>query len=202
MTRPGLRERKKIETREAIAFAAVHLTAEHGLDATTCEAIAEAAHVAPRTFRNYFPNKETAILFAVDRFVTRFLEFLRARPEDESILASLEEAAVAVVESRDEVARILTVRSMTQENAQLRVHWAAAKVNLDLAAITTEIARRTGTDARHDVYPRVVTAAAWGVLGAAIDMQAGRRVDVSQLEERVRIGFATLQRGLSTPTAG
>ncbi len=58
----GRRERKKRETRAALAAAALRLALEKGPDHVTVEEISEAADVSVRTFFNYFPHKEHAIL--------------------------------------------------------------------------------------------------------------------------------------------
>lgn len=47
--RPGLRERKKTRTREAIRAATYGLIRQQGYEATTVEQIAERAEVSPST---------------------------------------------------------------------------------------------------------------------------------------------------------
>ena len=58
----GRRERRCEETRENIFRAALQLFAERGFNATTIEAITEAADVGKGTFFNYFENKESLLL--------------------------------------------------------------------------------------------------------------------------------------------
>ena len=75
---PGLRERKRLATRRAIQLAALELVAEHGLGGVTVDEISRVADISPRTFFNYFPSKEEAVLGdppkrpsdeAADRFI-------------------------------------------------------------------------------------------------------------------------------------
>jgi len=58
----GLRERKRAQTAEAIHIAAAELVLERGLDAATIDAISDRADVSTRTFFNYYPSKEDAVL--------------------------------------------------------------------------------------------------------------------------------------------
>ena len=83
----GLRERKKIKTREAIRAATYGLIKEQGYDATTIEQIAERAEVSPSTVFRYFPTKEDIVLS--DEYDPLMVEELRSRPADESWMDSL-----------------------------------------------------------------------------------------------------------------
>ncbi|MFT4471577.1 TetR/AcrR family transcriptional regulator [Arthrobacter sulfonylureivorans] len=58
----GLRERKRAATRSAITAAARLLTARSGINGFTVEQVCERAGISRRTFFNYFPSKEDAIL--------------------------------------------------------------------------------------------------------------------------------------------
>src|SRR3974377_751098 len=58
----GLRERKKIKTRQAIRREGFRLLDANGYAATTVEQIADAAEVSPSTFFRYFPSKESLLL--------------------------------------------------------------------------------------------------------------------------------------------
>ncbi|WP_030989669.1 MULTISPECIES: TetR/AcrR family transcriptional regulator [unclassified Streptomyces] len=80
--RLGLRERKKIKTREAIRAATYALIEEQGYDATTIDQIADRAEVSPSTVFRYFPTKEDIVL--TDEYDPLMLEELRARPAGES----------------------------------------------------------------------------------------------------------------------
>ncbi|MGW4468292.1 TetR/AcrR family transcriptional regulator [Nonomuraea sp. NPDC004354] len=59
----GLRERKKLRTRQALIDAAVHLFEDKGYEDVTVAEIAEAAEVSTRTFFLHFQAKED-VLFA------------------------------------------------------------------------------------------------------------------------------------------
>lgn len=66
----GLRDRKRIETRERLERCAVTLVMRDGIENATVDAISELADVSPRTFFNYFDSKEDAILGLRDIEIT------------------------------------------------------------------------------------------------------------------------------------
>ena len=83
---PGLRERKKLATRNALRDAAMKLFASQGFGATTIDQIAEAANVSRATVFTYFPTKEEIVFgegaAAIDGLAVR----LRERPADETTI--------------------------------------------------------------------------------------------------------------------
>jgi AcrR family transcriptional regulator len=58
----GLRERKRRQTRQRIIDEGLELFLANGFDATTLDAIAEAADISRRTFFYYFKSKEDIVL--------------------------------------------------------------------------------------------------------------------------------------------
>ncbi|MEV3926019.1 TetR family transcriptional regulator [Actinomadura coerulea] len=96
--RPGLRERKKMRTRQAIATAALRLFAERGYEETTIADIAAAADVSPRTFFSYFPSKEDVIFAEIDDRLAEVAERLRRTP-GESPMETIRRSIVDVLEA-------------------------------------------------------------------------------------------------------
>ncbi len=86
----GLRERKKIQTRDAIRRAALQLIDDRGYANTTVEQIADAAEVSPSTFFRYFPSKEQVLMAdALDNVTVAALE---QQPRDLSSLQAFRRA--------------------------------------------------------------------------------------------------------------
>jgi AcrR family transcriptional regulator len=77
----GLRERKRLETSERIIEKGLKLFVKNGYEATTLDAIAEAAGISRRTFFYYFKSKEDVLLAAHD---SGFREALRPAMLEES----------------------------------------------------------------------------------------------------------------------
>jgi AcrR family transcriptional regulator len=85
-TELGLRERKKRETRRAIAEAAKRLFLERGFDHVSVAEVARVADVSEQTVFNYFPSKEDLVFERMDTFEHELLSAVRERPEGETPL--------------------------------------------------------------------------------------------------------------------
>jgi AcrR family transcriptional regulator len=86
----GLRERKKIKTRQAIRREAFRLFDANGYAATTIEEIADAAEVSPSTFFRYFPSKESLLL--ADDLDPLVLAAFEAQPPELSPIEAIRRA--------------------------------------------------------------------------------------------------------------
>jgi AcrR family transcriptional regulator len=104
---PGLRERKKQRTREAIASTGLALFSERGYHATTVADVATAAEVSERTVFGYFATKED-ILFADHLALERDLAQALAERGGISALETL---------------RAFVVENLSRLDAQARIRW-------------------------------------------------------------------------------
>ncbi|HWS91610.1 MAG TPA: TetR family transcriptional regulator [Mycobacterium sp.] len=91
----GLRERKKIKTRQTIRREAFRLFDANGYAATTVEQIADAAEVSPSTFFRYFPSKESLLL--ADDLDPLIMAAFEAQPPDLSPTQAIRRAYQATM---------------------------------------------------------------------------------------------------------
>jgi AcrR family transcriptional regulator len=163
----GLRERKKLETKQALAFAAMQLAKERGLENVRVQDIADAVNVSRRTFTNYFSSKEEAIASLNTDRAAQAAEALRDRPPGEPLADSLAEVFAAPYEAAAKADRqqVEAIRLMVTSPA-LFGEYLKTLVDAEepLAAV---IAERTGADPRSDLYPHVLAAAVMAAVRAA-----------------------------------
>jgi AcrR family transcriptional regulator len=141
----GLRERKKLKTKEAIQREALRLIQEQGYAETTIEQIAAAAEISPSTFFNYFPTKEDVVLF--DRYDPMIFSMMTSIPASEplsAVLQGLLNGLAGVMERDHDV--ILTRSKLSLAVPELRARfWEEIEKARDL--IASILASRTGRDA-------------------------------------------------------
>jgi AcrR family transcriptional regulator len=85
----GLRESKKLHTRQEIADRAMQLFAKRGFDHVTVAEVAEAANVSEKTVYNYFPTKEDLFFDEVPEREAALVAAVTGRREGESVLQAL-----------------------------------------------------------------------------------------------------------------
>jgi AcrR family transcriptional regulator len=91
----GLREAKKLATRQQIADVAMRLFATRGFDAVTVAEVAAEAGVSQKTVFNYFPTKEDLFYDEVPERVRAVADAIHSRPAGESIVAALRRLQVS-----------------------------------------------------------------------------------------------------------
>jgi AcrR family transcriptional regulator len=163
-TQPGLRERKKLRTRETIASAARELFATRGYYATTLAEIAEAADVSTRTIFAYFPSKEDILFSNFALMKEELASALAERPDGQDALETVREFILSLNKAEEsEVDE--QVRACVDSDETLRNHLRARIAQLE-ELLAPEIAKDLGA-AANDLRPRVVAAsltAAFNVL--------------------------------------
>ncbi|HTX97352.1 MAG TPA: TetR family transcriptional regulator [Mycobacterium sp.] len=163
----GLRERKKIKTRQAIRREAFRLIKENGYAATTVEQIAEAAEVSPSTFFRYFPSKESLLL--ADDLDPLILEALKQQPPEVSPAQAFRRAYEAVMAH-------LPADQLEFENTRQRLIFSIPELKAAMydeyyrtVTVAAEaIADRIGR-APNDFEVRVFAGAVTGAMMAAFD---------------------------------
>src|SRR6185369_17952402 len=98
----GLRERKKQQTRVALAQAGLRLFAERGYDETTLAEIADAAGVSTRTIFAYFGSKEDILFASLQTMCDTVVEAVTERPEGVDALTALRDFIVSSAQEKDE----------------------------------------------------------------------------------------------------
>jgi AcrR family transcriptional regulator len=85
----GLRESKKLQTREAIAAAGMRLFVTRGFDHVTVGDIARDAGVSEKTVFNYFPSKEDIFFDEVPKRMEALTEAVRNRKPGQSLVDAM-----------------------------------------------------------------------------------------------------------------
>jgi AcrR family transcriptional regulator len=175
---PGLRERKKQQTREHIAQTARRLFGERGFERVTVAEVARAAEVSEQTVFNYFPTKEDLVYWRLQSFEDELLRTIREREPGEPALAAFgrflltERGLLAKHDPRAREELAALTRMIAASPALLaREQQIFASYTASLAAV---LAEETGADAA-DIRPWVAANAMMGVHSAIVHF-ARRRV--------------------------
>ena len=201
---PSLTERRKADTRLAIARAAAARFAEHGASRVTAESIADAAGISLRTFYRYFRTKEDAVAPLLGIGATAWQDALAASsPGDprEAIPAIIDRLLIPVGSAEREGLRWTRglLRAMS-EDPELRAVW--HRVNHDSERQLREIiAALEGSDS-DPFQVRLLAAAATDAIRLGLEHWAEEDVDPDGAggapAALARRAFAELSAGVST----
>jgi AcrR family transcriptional regulator len=202
---PGLRERKKADTRRALSDAALNLAFQRGLENVTRDEIASLAGVSLRTFNNYFGGKYEALAYRQTERMRRSVAALRQRPADEPLWTSITHVVLEAVEAgfadmHGDENRVPSRQELVEVRKLLMNPQVRNAVPQQLFDEMLEvIAERTGTDADRDLYPRLVVAVVRAVGDAAAEAYV-RADPPMAITDLIRSGFAAVSAGLPEPT--
>ncbi|GIJ22662.1 acyl-CoA-like ligand-binding transcription factor [Micromonospora lutea] len=196
----GRRDRKKRQTRTALATAALRLVAERGLDQVTVEEISEAADVSARTFFNYFPTKDDALVGDTEVDRVRVLRALAAVPAEQPALEAMRRAFVELVDEMQGDAELWLLRMrVVVQHPVLLARLVSGNATTEQALVSA-VADRTGLPVDHG-YPALVVAVAGAALRTAMVRWAacgGAGSLATLLDE----AFAAVAAGLPDPRTG
>jgi AcrR family transcriptional regulator len=200
----GLRERKKLKTRESIQREAMRLFGQQGYEQTTVEQIAAAVDISPSTFFNYFPSKEDVVLY--DAYDPVIIPLLSERPASEPPSVAIRRVleAMAGVFERDRDIILARGRLWFEVPAlRARIWEELERAQVLMSALIAQRSGRPADDFEVRVIVMVVVTAAmeamreWllrdgkgsftELVNQALDVvDAGARLD--ELESRARLG--------------
>jgi AcrR family transcriptional regulator len=203
----GLRERKKLKTRQLIAETARRLFAERGFEHVTVTEIAREAEVSPATVFNYFPTKEDLFYSRLEAFEDELLTAIRERGPGESVIDAfsgflLGQGGVLTMDAPEADEQLRTITRIVTESPALldRERQVFDRYAQTLAAL---LAEETGADAA-DAVPRVVANALLGLHRALIEQvrhEALAGTPVARIRPQIQAGaeraLAQLKQGLA-----
>jgi AcrR family transcriptional regulator len=183
VTGPGLRERKKARTRQAIADAAARLFAERGYEQVAVSDVAGAAEVSEQTVYNYFPTKDQLVTDRDQLVQDELSRLIRARAPGTTPAAAIREFVLADVEGlrripagqwRGEIGFLAaispTVHRLSLEMSDRQASALAAAI-AETEEVAPEVARLRGI-ALAGVFQIIIT-------------EAGRRTREGQSQDQI-----------------
>jgi AcrR family transcriptional regulator len=197
----GLRERKKLKTREEIAAAAMRLFRARGFDAVTVAEIAREADVSEKTVFNYFPAKEDLV---VHRGQEKTAELVAAiRESSGSVVAPFRRATDALLDTieTEPVEAIVAVPRLVMSSQTLRDRLFLAWEQ-ESSMLTPAIAEACGLEPDDIVAAVMARSLAWThriVFRAAftrllagedqVQVAASLRVEAARAYDKLQRGF-------------
>jgi AcrR family transcriptional regulator len=202
---PGVRERRRQETRAKIIDAAAELFAERGFDTVSVMEIARRAGVVEKTVFNHFPVKEGLVFDADPPMRAALLDAVRRRPAGESVSAaagSFVVAAVSLLGSPEAATGVAQMARVIRGSRTLQVR--EREILGDLTdALAGLIAEETGAGPG-EMEPWLAAHAVLGLYASLLNLARDRVLSgvdgpelAAELRRQGRRGLSLLQFGLA-----
>jgi AcrR family transcriptional regulator len=200
------REQQKEQTRLDLALAAFEQAKEHGVAGVRIPQVAAAVGVSPRTFNNYFPSKEAAIVWPATLRAAQLTNALLERPADEPLESALIAAVTAQYGQDAQDGEIdglppgwiRELRALVATEPALHGEYHKASVVTE-SALADAIARRTGADPA-DLEPQLIAAVVVAAERATVRHWARQSHEQPPLADALTTGLTMALRGLTSQT--
>ena len=196
---PGLRQRKRAQTRERLTRAAMALFLERGFEATTLDDIAAAADISRRSFFHYFASKEDVVFAWQEASTAALVAAIAARPAAESMIEAAENAISVMVEQL-EPGEAMAMAQLKRDNPALQARDQLKYEKLE-RALADALNKRAG-HSTEKLQARLVAMIATGAMRVAGELwvSGGAREKPQALVKRT---FAAIRAILDpSPTSG
>jgi AcrR family transcriptional regulator len=190
----GRRQRKKDETRRAIALAAMRLFLENSFDNVTIAQIAETADVSVNTVFNYFPTKEDLFFGSNPGGDSGLAHLAKTRKPHEAVIVFLRRLLDESIErftttptSLAEIAYMAALRRVLEQSPALQVHAAqtARRATHDVEDSFTQALAQDVKAKGTDLTPRLVASQVLAVY-STLFLEAQRRQRAGEKPEKIQ----------------
>lgn len=209
MNEPGLRERKKQETRRRITDAAIELFAARGFEQVPVADIAAAADVSTATVFNYFPAKEDLIYDGMASFHESLLAAIRERAAGVGVVAAfraqvLQPRGVLADPGSPVLAGLARIARIVRDSPSLQ---ARERLEADRAvtALRALLADEIDDDLRCWTVASALVGITRGMTRQVQEAAAAGRVDArmaARLLAEAAAALDVIEAGLAAPTKG
>lgn len=162
----SLTERRKMETRKAIADAACDLFLRDGFENVTVESIAAESGVSLRTFYRYSPSKEDVLAPIINEGMIAFVDLIDERPEGEDLATAILEAFREISPDENEEGMRQTIGLML-EIPSLRARWLDGMRQAEERLVP--VVMRRSTNDPTELEARITASAAIATLRIALE---------------------------------
>ena len=172
---PGLRQRKKEQTRHALRAQAAALFAERGFAGTTIADIAAGANVSERTFFRYFDSKEELLLPDSADLFAHVEQALAERPAAEDPLTAVRNALLSAAEPFQGSSLTALTHSLEGVDREVAARLVRAFTEFEVRLTGLVLRRLPADQPDADLHAAVVAGAALAAVRAVLRTQRGRR---------------------------